>query len=301
MRKGYEVIADFLLRSFLFLPAYNRKFIEKAIVSDADAIILDMEDSVPCAKREEARQIIKECHDTGLFKNKKTFIRINNIGTADFVSDISQLCLKGIDGFMPSKIECADDIVFIDKLLSFMEIKESIDCNHFLLAPLIETTNAVKNVEEIAKSSRRIVALCLGGEDYLNDLGSVYTYQESALVYPRAKIVNAARANGLLPIDTPYLNVGDLEGFEKNGLLAYKNGFAGNLLINPKQINSANKVFSPNEEQVNQAKRIINAIKNTGSEDDASIVMLDGGMIGPPMRKRAESVIRQIEAIKGKN
>lgn len=292
---------NILLRSFMFLPAYNRKFIEKAVYSDADAIILDMEDSVPCIKREEARQIIIEYHDSGLFKNKMTFIRINSIGTNDFVSDISQLCLKDIDGFMPSKVESVEDIVFIDRLLSFMEVKESIECNHYMLAPLIETTCGIANVEEIAKSSKRIVALCLGGEDYLNELGSVYTYQESALIYPRAKIVNAARENGLLPIDTPYIDVRDLVGFERAGLLAYRNGFAGNLLVNPKQISIANKVFSPDEEIMNQAKRIINAIKNTECGEEASIVMLDGRMIGPPMRKRAEAVMRQIETINGKN
>lgn len=292
----YSLKEEILLRSFLFLPAYNRKFIDKAVLGDADAIILDMEDSVPSEKKNEARKTIIKCHDNGSFKNKMTFIRINNIGTEDFVRDISELCLKDIDGFMPSKIDSVEDIVFMDKLLSFMEIREGIECGHYLLAPLIETTNAIACVEEIAKSSTRLVALCLGGEDYLNDLGSVYTYQESALVYPRAKLVNAARANGLLPIDTPFLNISDLEGLEKAERLAYKNGFAGSLLVNPRQITIANQAFSPDDEKYNISCKILEACNNAYKSGD-SIVMYDGIMVGPPMKKRAETVVKQRKII----
>lgn len=283
---------NLLLRSLLFLPAYNKKFIEKAICSDADAIILDMEDSVPKEKRCAARKIIEECHKNHMFNKKMTFIRINEIGTSDFVNDISQLCLEDIDGFMPAKIQNKEDIVFIDKLLTFMEIKKAYNEKHFTLAPLIETTKAINNVETIAESSDRLVALCLGGEDYLNDLGCVYTYQESALEYPRARLVNAARANNLLPIDTPFLNVSDNEGFQNVGVKAYRNGFAGNLLINPRQISIANKIFAPDEEKYELSCDILNVCKDAERLGN-SIVMFDNSMVGPPMKKRAEEVVRQ--------
>lgn len=288
---------DILLRSYMFLPAYNRKFITKALEGNADAIILDMEDSVPPAKRSEARMIIKEFSENHTFNNKRVFIRINEMTTQDFVEDISELTLQGIDGFMPSKINNAEDLVFLDKLLDFFERKKGFEHNTFLLTPLIETTAAVANINEIAKASDRLVALCFGGEDYLNDLGSVYIYQETAFVMPRAMIVNAARSNGLLPIDTPYLNISDIEGFEEKGRLAYKNGFAGCLLVNPKQIESANKVFMPDEEKVHYSQNVLKAVEQARKGNNGSIVMLNGGMIGPPMEKRALSVIKQIELI----
>lgn len=284
---------DILLRSFMFLPAFNRKYIYKAIESEADAIILDVEDSVPETKRKEAREIVKELASTGLFENKKVFIRINELGTKDFVEDISELMVEGIDGFMPSKINTAEDVVFIDKLLSFLEMKKDIPVGTYFLTPLIETTKAINNVHSIAESSDRIIALCLGGEDYLNDLGSVYTYQESALEVPRAMVVNAARSNGLLPIDTPFLNINDLHQFEDNEKKAYKNGFAGCLLVNPKQIQAANRAFSPDEEMISHAQRVMDAVQNSILKDGASVVMLDGGMVGPPMRKRAELIMKQ--------
>lgn len=283
-----------LLRSFLFLPAYRRRYIDKALDSEADAVILDIEDSVSANRKSEAREVVKEYSKKGALNSKNVFIRINPIGSRDFVYDMSELIIDGINGIMPSKIETAEDIVFLDKLLSFLEIKNSMEEGALKIAPLIETTKAVENISEIAKASKRLVALCFGGEDYLNELGSVYMYQEAAFVVPRALLVNAARANNLLPIDTPFLNISDLEGFENAGRQAYKNGFAGNLLVNPKQINIANSVYYPDEEKIEHAKRIINAVNESQNQNEANIVMLDGQMVGPPMRKRAENVIRQI-------
>jgi len=289
-----------LLRSFMFLPAHNTKFIDKALEGDADAIILDMEDAVPLSKKEEARAIIVDYSNKGLLNKKRVFIRINHIGTKAFVDDISQLIVPGIYGLMPSKIMNAGDIVFIDKLLSFFEMKNGLKEGQIALAPLIETTDAVNNLSEIAGASDRLIALCLGAEDYLNDLGSTYIYQESALIVPRAELVNVSRMNGLLPIDTPYLSVKDIEGFEKDSKQAYKNGFAGRLLLNPKQVDSANKVFLPDDGQVEHARKIIAAVEEANKSGVSGVAMLNGAMVGPPMLKRARTILKQIE-LAGKN
>lgn len=288
-----------LLRSFMFLPAYNTRFIDKALESDADALILDMEDSVPASQRQLARENIIQYSEKGLLDKKNIFIRINEFNTKDFAEDITQLTVQGVNGFMPSKVQSAEDIVFIDKLLSVLEIKNNMEKGTFKLTPLIETTSALMNINEIAKSSRRLLALCFGGEDYLNDLGSTYTYQESAFVVPRSLIATAARAEGLLPIDTPYLNIPDLQGFEERETEAYKNGFAGCLILNPKQIDSANRVFSPTKEKVEYSKKVIEAVKIAESENQSGVAMLDGAMVGPPMKKRAQTVLEQWELIKG--
>ena len=283
------------LRSFMFLPAHNKRFLDKAIVSDADAVILDLEDGVPPFRRQEARKNIVSYSEQGLFDQRKNiFIRINPIDTQDFIVDIDELTLASIDGFMPSKVDTAKDIEFLDRLLEFYERKKGYPIGIFKLAPLIETTKAIDNVSKIAKASSRLVALCLGGEDYLNDLGSVFIYQESAFVYPRAVVVNAARANGLLPIDTPYLDIKDVDGFKDRCVNAYKNGFAGGLVLNPRQIEVANEAFSPDSEKINLSRRVIKAVRQANEEGVSGVAMLDETMVGPPMRKRAETVLKQI-------
>ncbi len=288
---------NLLMRSCLFTPASNRKYIEKSLHAGADVVILDLEDSVPPDRRQEARDNIKEFALNGSFANTRVFVRINEIDSKDFCEDVLQLILSEIYGFMPSKICSAFDIKFLDRLLVMLEKKRGITDGHFKLAPLIETTKALACVDKIAQASDRLIALCLGGEDYTNDIGSIYTYQESALEVPRALVVNAARANNLLPIDTPYIDYHDKVGFGNVESLAYHNGFAGCLLINPSQIEIANKVFSPNESMIKYSMQIIEAVNNArdcGSE----IATLDGKMIGPPMRKRAETVINQMKLLK---
>lgn len=283
------------LRSFMFLPAHNRKFLDKAIVSEADGVILDLEDGVPPLLREEARDNIISYCEQGLFDQRKNvFVRINPIETEDFIHDIEKLMLPQIDGFMPTKVDTAEDIEFLDRLLDFYERKHGHPAMKYKLAPLIETTKALENLGEIAKASKRLVALCLGGEDYLNDLGSVFTYQETALVYPRAMIVNAARANGLLPIDTPYLDIKDVDGFREHQVIAYKNGFAGCLVLSPRQIDAANESFTPDEDKVALSRRVIDAVLQANKDGVSGVAMLDGTMVGPPMRKRAETVLKQI-------
>ena len=286
-----------LLRSFMFLPAYNKKFIDKALASEADALILDMEDSVPSLNRQEARENIIACHKSGMLDKRDIFIRINEIGSRDFAEDVTQLCLHGIRGFVPPKIKTAEDIVFLDKLLEVMELKNGIEPGTIKLAPLIETASAVANINAIAFASKRLVALCFGGEDYLNDLDVVYAYQESAFILPRSVIVNAARAAGLLPIDTPYLKIADVEGFEMKCREAYRNGFGGCLILNPKQIQPANRAFSPDPEKVEYSRKIIEASRLADAEKQSGVAMLEGTMIGPPMKKCAQKVLEQDELI----
>lgn len=283
------------LRSFMFLPAHNNKFLDKAITCEADAVILDLEDGVPAFRKVEARDNIVSYNDQRLFDQRKNiFIRINPIDTEDFIADIDELTLPCIDGFMPSKVDTAKDIEFLDRLLDFYEKKKRYPTGKFKLAPLIETTKAIDNVREIAKASSRLIALCFGGEDYLNDLGSVFTYQETAFVYPRSALVNAARANGLLPIDTPYLDIKDVDGFKKHCIVAYKNGFAGGLILSPRQIEAANEAYSPDEEKIALSRRVIEAVRQANEEGVSGVAMLDGAMVGPPMRKIAETVLKQI-------
>lgn len=282
------------LRSLLFVPANQTRFIEKAIRSDADAIILDVEDSVPYNEREIARKNIINYVNDGRFIGRQVFIRINPVEEMDFIYDICELVINGITGMMPAKINTDEDVVFLSRLLSFFEKKNHIQPGAIKLAPLIETALAVENVTSISRASDRIVALCLGAEDYLNDIKSICTYQESALVYPRAKIVNAARARGVQPIDTPYVDYADLVGFERAAKQSYSNGFAGSLLITPRQIEIANEYYSPTEQQVCEAEDIMKAY---ALSKEKSIISINGRIIGPPMKKKAINVMQQVSVL----
>ena len=289
----------YLLRSMLFVPAYNEKFLTKAITCEADAIIFDMEDAVPKAKRPEAREILARFLESGVFRGKQLFIRVNELGTDDLPEDLKLITDDQISGIVVPKINNSGNIKAFEALLDFVENREKLERGSLKLLPLIETAEAVLHVNDIAGSSDRNIALLFGGEDYLDSVYGTNDCPRRAFEMPRTMIIMAARTHGLLPIDTPYLDVKNEEGFIEEESLALSMGFAGCLIVNPIQISWCNRVFSPSEEEIEKAKAMIAAV-NKIQEEGGSIAMLNGKMIGPPMLKRAQKVLEVVELIEQK-
>jgi citrate lyase subunit beta/citryl-CoA lyase len=288
-----------LLRSMLFVPTYKESFIQHGIESNADAIILDLEDSIPEQFKPIARQNIKKFIEAGALKNIITFVRINPMESKLLFEDLKYILHADIDGFMLTKIYTADDMIFYDNLITQLEAENGLRDHHFVFAPLIETTSAVMDIYNIARSTPRNIAIMFGGEDYLNDLEGLHGEPPISFNYPRSVIALASRAAGIFPIDTPYLALNDFEGFEREELISFEMGFAGCLLIHPKQISLANRCFTPNENEVRRSIDIVNAVEKSKAEG-SGVAMLGKKMIGPPMEKRARKVLRLMELIKEK-
>ena len=289
-----------LLRSMLFVPTYKESFIRHGLESGADAIILDLEDSIPEEFKQVARENIKKFLAAGAFKDSTVFVRLNPLESNLVFKDLEYVLHPDIDGFMLTKIYTADDMVYYDKLFTQLENENGIDHLHFAFTPLIETTSAVMDIYNIAKSSPRTIALTFGGEDYLNDLEGLHGEPPIAFDYPRAVIALAARAAGILPIDTPYLAVKDVDGFMKEETICFEMGFAGSLLVHPTQITSANSCFTPKESEIKRSREIVEAITISKAQG-SGVAMLGKKMIGPPMLKRAEKVLKMVELIQKKN
>ncbi|MDR2487408.1 MAG: CoA ester lyase [Clostridiales Family XIII bacterium] len=288
-----------LLRSMLFVTAHNEKFIEKSVQTDADALIMDMEDSVPDDCKEKARTLLRSYLERGALAGKQVFVRTNPLDSEHFARDVDAAMHKDILGFMPPKIQSRDDIVFLEKLLTQKENEHGLAPGSFKLAPLVETTAAVLNLSEIIRDNRRIVAIAFGGEDFLNDLEGLHGEPPIAFDVPRALIAMAARSIGIAPIDTPFLDLKDADGFVHEKKEAFELGFAGSLLINPRQIAPANACFTPDADEIARAKEIIEAIR-VSKEQGAGCVMLGERMVGPPMRRKAEQIVALVDLIENK-
>jgi citrate lyase subunit beta/citryl-CoA lyase len=294
-----EEIMKELLRSMLFVTAHNERFIEKAITTDADALIMDMEDSVPDDCKGMAQEQLAKSLKDGIFAGRTVFIRTNSLDSPHFLRDIEAGAHSDIYGYMPPKIQSRDDIIFLDKLLTQKENEHGLPQGHFKLAPLIETTASVLDLHNIIKDNKRIVAIVFGGEDFLNDLEGIHGDPPIAFNTPRAIIAMAARSIGVAPIDTPFLDMKDVDGFNREKKEAYELGFSGSLLINPRQIELANTAFSPSPDLIERSRKIVDAIR-ISKEQGAGCVMLGDHMIGPPMQKKAEQIIELVEAIEAK-
>lgn len=281
---------DYLLRSMLFIPCHNEKYIMKAADCGADAIIFDMEDAVPRSEEQKARDLLNKYLELEAMEGKQLFIRVNELGTDSLLADMELLRHENIMGIVPPKIDSVADINKFEALLLEQEIKNHYPVGKFKMLPLIETAAAIMNIKNIAGCSERIIALLFGGEDYLDSVWGEHLEPPQALDHPRSMVAMAARMRGILPIDTPYLDLNNEKGFMDEEIKSRAMGFAGILLVTPKQIPWAHSCFSPTKEEIIHAEKVLMAV-NEAKKAGGSVAKINGKMIGPPMRKRAEKVL----------
>ena len=293
-------MCDMLLRSLMFVPGHNAKLLASASRSDADVLLLDIEDSVqPQANKAKARELIVDRLQNGTFKGFKVFPRINDRLSGELLKDLLTLTIEGVDGFMYPKSFCARDIDFIDKTLEMIEVEKGLEVGKFKLIPLIETASAVLNAQEICQASSRVVAIAYGSEDFVSDLQGVHDVNHHSLFTPRALIAMAARASGVLPIDTVHINVHDLADLRLNLDTAKTLGFAGMLVLHPKELPIVHEYFSPSAEEVENAKDILN-LYDKAKANNKGVALIEGKFIGPPMVSAAKTVLKKHNLIRAK-
>lgn len=272
-----------------------RKFLEKAVDFNADALILDLEDSVPEVYKPHARELIAEHLNARRF-SQQVFVRVNDMESGLLSQDLEATVHDCVTGFMPTKVRDESDIVYLDRFLVQLERDRGYAPGKFKLLPLVETGSAMLHAHQIATASPRIVGLALGAEDYLTDLDGLHKEHGTSLIVPRSLIVIAARSAHIDVLDTPFLDIREVDAFRREVEQARELGFSGQLLLHPTQIDIANEVFSPSEEEVSEARRIIQAIDESSAKG-LGVTLLDGKLVGPPMRKRALNVLGKAERI----
>jgi len=277
----------------MFVPGHNERLLESASRSVADVLLLDIEDSVqPVANKQIARDTIQKWVLKGAFMNHLVFPRINDRESGQLLKDVHQLTIEGVHGFMYPKSKKGEDIYFIDKLLETLEYEKGFPVGTFKIIPLIETTAAVLNAQEICSASDRVIAIAYGCEDFIADLGGIHDHEGQSLYIPRAMIAMAAKAYNVIPIDTVHINVSDLEDLEKNLNLAKILGFEGMLVLNPKELPLVHKYFTPSEEEIREAEEML-MLFDEAQKEGKGVAVKDGKFIGPPMVVMAKKTLEK--------
>lgn len=291
---------DFLMRSLMFVPGHNERFMRSASKSDADVLLFDIEDSVqPSDNKQKARDMVLSLIEEGIFENRIIFPRINDRESGHLLKDVTQLAVKGITGFMYPKAKRGEDIYFFDKLLETIEYEKKIKKGTFKIIPLIETASAVVNVQEICTSSPRVIAIAYGSEDFIADLQGIHDAKHQSLFVPRAMIALAARAHNIEPIDTVHVRVKDLEDLEVNLDISRKLGFGGMLALNPIELPLIHQYFSPSEEEVENAREMLR-LDEEARKEGRGVAIMNGKFIGPPFVAKAKKTLRKHEQILSK-
>lgn len=295
MAKPYP--GPWVLRTLLFTAGHIDKYIQKAFKSIADCIVLDLEDAVPENLKEFARNNVAKSAVQYKTTNYPVMVRINPMETGLTLLDLDGVACKEIDGFVYPKAYCADDIKAFDAQLTLKEKTLGLKHGHFDIIALIETPRAVLNAYEIAIASPRVIGLLFGSEDFLTDIEGFHGPEERSIVCPRHLVSMAARAVGIVPIDTPYIRVHDNEGLREHIIQANELGFEGMLVMSPQQIEIAREMYTPSEEKVGKAREMIR-LAAEAADKNRGIAVSEGVFISPPTLKRNKNLVHRYEAVK---
>lgn len=285
-----------VLRTLLFVPGNQERRIEKARSVAADALILDLEDSVPTAEKDAAREMVAASLEGLVSIGREVFIRTNSLSTNYVVPDIKAVVRGGLKGILLPKSESVGDIHKADALIADAETAAGLEIGSTRLLALIETPGGILNAYEIANASARILGLAFGAEDYTLEMGITRTKEGAELYYPRMAISLACHAASVLAIDSVYTDVRDSEGLVKETRAVRQMGFQGKLVIHPDQVGPVNQVFVPSEGEITHARRVVAAFEAAVAEGKAS-TSLDGRMVDAPVAERAIKLLSLAESI----
>ena len=284
-----------LRRSMLYLPGNSPNMVQDAHLYGADSILIDLEDSVVISEKDSARNLVRNALDNVDYGDIEVTIRINPVHTDFYKDDLKVIVPGKPDAIRVPKSESAEQIKKVDEFITELEKENGIEVGSVKLMPMIESAKGVREVNEIAEASSRNVALTIGGEDLATDLGVTRTKGSEEIFTSRSLVVLAAKAAGIDALDTIYSNVNDIEGLRKETELIKKMGFSGKAVIHPKQIKPVHEVFNPTEEEVREARKVVDAAEEAERKGQGAITV-NGKMVDYPIVDRARKTIAYAES-----
>ena len=281
-----------VLRSLLFVPGNAPRMLERALGLAPDAFIPDMEDSVPWDEKANAREVVASYIPQLAKTGKPVIPRVNSLDSGLLEADLAAVVGPRVFGVSVGKVDDAAILNRVSALIGEAERRAGMDDGAVRLVPWIESASAIVNAYGICRASARTVAVALGAEDFTNDMEIERRDDDAELVYPRSVIAVAARAAGVLALDTPYFAFRDADGLRENSRASRGVGFRGRFAIHPAQIETINEVYSPSAEQIDRARREIEAFEEAASVGRGS-TSLDGKVVDVPVVKRAQALIER--------
>lgn len=285
-----------VMRTVLFVPSHVEKMVDKAAGVPVDSIVFDLEDAVPDTKKQQARDSIRAALKSGQYAGKSVFVRINPIESGLTLRDLDSVACKELEGFVYPMANDADDIKKFDAQLSLMESHLELPQCHFKIIAVIETPAAVLNTQEIVNASSRVVGLMFGCEDYLAAMDARHTELDLSLHHARMMLTLAARSAGVMAIDTPYVQVHDIEGLKAHATRARSLGMSGMVCLSPKQVAAAEEIYSPSADEIAFAEDVEKAAVEAEAQG-MGVLIVRGKFISPPTLKGAQRILSMHRAI----
>jgi len=262
-------------RSMLYVPGISEKMIRKSVELKTDAIIFDLEDAVALDQKEKAREVLKNLLNELSFGEKEIVVRVNGLQSGLTEEDLKWTLSEKIDAVLLPKVLSEEDVKKFDEMVEKISKEKGIK-KELKIHLMIETPSSVLRIREICKASEKLSALLLGSADLSKEMRCK---NKKEILQPLiAHIIAGGRAGNLDVIDAPFFNIKDLDGLEKDCLLAKEMGFDGKQVIHPSQIEIVNKIFSPSEEEILWAEKVISQYE-PAMRKGIGVISVDGEMI----------------------
>lgn len=287
-------MSERLRRSMLFVPGNNPGMIRDAHIYGSDSIMFDLEDSVSITEKDAARFLVYKALTTLHYGNKELVVRINDLSSGLGIEDLEAIVRARPHVIRLPKTENAQDVIDCEREIERIERAAGIPVGTTGMMAAIESAAGVLNAKEIAFSSKRLIGIALGAEDYVTDLKTTRSPEGVELMFARGMIVNAAKAAGIMALDTVYSDVNNEEGFIAEATLIRKMGFDGKSIINPRQVAPLHAVFTPSERDLKKARAIMDAIAEANARG-SGVASLNGKMIDKPVVARAKYLLELAE------
>ena len=284
-------------RSFLFAPANVARRVEKAFTLEADAVILDLEDSVAISDKVATRKQVRIALEKK--GRARVYVRVNAPSTPFCYGDLVETLQPGIHGIVVPKIESAADLHAIDWVMAALERERGMPEGSLDLMPLIETAAGVQRVDRVLQARNlrpyrgpwRVKRVAFGAGDYANDVGLSPTLEEAELAGARERVVLSSRAAGMEnPVDSPWFHFKEVDAFRRSLERSRRSGFQGRLCVHPDQLAPVNAAYLPGEEELARAERIVTAFRAAEARGEAA-VQVDGLMVDYPIVHRAQALL----------
>ena len=271
-------------RSELATPGHSLKMMAKAAASSADQVMLDLEDACAVSRKVAARQTVIEALTTLDFQGKVRTFRPNNVATRYFYRDVIEVVEAAgayLDGIVVPKVNGPEDVIYVDRLLTGIELNLGLEVGRIRMEALIESADAVLHAEQIAKATRRMGGLVFGLVDYAGDIGAKELGAEQFFYYnyAKAKTIAAARAAGITVVDGVTLAIRDLDACQRDAQMSARMGFDGKWAVHPDQLETINAAFTPSPAEIARARRLLDAYARADNEQGLGAIAIDDEMI----------------------
>lgn len=289
-----------VMRSVLYVPGNSEDMVGKAPRNPADIITIDLEDSVPPAEKDKAREVAKKNLKEVGKNGSEVYVRLNNWETEMTDADLDAIVWEGLHGVTLAKTGHPDHVRRLAYRLEGLERARGLDVGSIKISLLLETAMGIIHAYESCSASDRVVSAIFGAVDYTKDMRVKLTSEAVEQLYGRAHMGVAARAAGVVAIDAPFVAYKDMEAFKKNVREGRQMGYEGRMIIHPSQVEVCNEMYSPDPDDVEWAEGVVKAFEEEAIAQGKAAISYKGKMVDTPVYLNAKDILATHEEIQAK-